>query len=123
MEAVHATDASLAGAIEAVDSALGSVWGYCYQYIERDDFATVANDVHRMFHHDSTALTTRASGLGWTCAGLPRSTQELACEPGRPKEPTPRTAVTLIVSCILNSTDVCLSPSMRVAQFPCAEQG
>ena len=36
---------------------------------KRDHFGTVAIDVHRMFHHDSTALTARASGLG--PAGLP----------------------------------------------------
>ena len=46
-------------------------------------------DVNRMFYRDSTALTARASGLGWTYAGLAYiqtgSTQELAYEPGRPK--------------------------------------
>ena len=39
---------------------------------KRDHFGEVAIDVHRMFHHDSTALTTRASGLGWISAALPR---------------------------------------------------
>ena len=38
---------------------------------EASHFGTVAIDFHRMFHHDSTALTTQASGLGWTSAGLP----------------------------------------------------
>ena len=41
-----------------------------HQNQKRGHFGTVAIDVHRMFHHDSTALTTRASGLGWTSAGL-----------------------------------------------------
>ena len=52
-----------------------------HQQQKRDHFGAVAIDAHRMFHRDSTALTTRASGLGWTCAGLPHiqgSTQELA---------------------------------------------
>ena len=35
-----------------------------HQEQKRDHFGTaVAIDVHRMFHHDPTALTTRASGL------------------------------------------------------------
>ena len=42
-----------------------------HQEKKRDHFRTAEIDVHRMFHHDSTALTTRASGLSWTSAGLP----------------------------------------------------
>ena len=38
---------------------------------KRDHFGTVAVDAHRMLHHDSTVLTTRASGPGWNSAGLP----------------------------------------------------
>ena len=44
-----------------------------HQEQERDHFGTVAIDVHRMFHHDSTTPTHRASGLGWTYAGPPHS--------------------------------------------------
>ena len=60
-----------------------------HQEQKRENFGTVAIDVHRMLHHDSAAaLTTRASGLGWTSPGLPHlftgsTQQELAYEHGR----------------------------------------
>ena len=61
-----------------------------HQEQKRDHFGTVAIDVHRLFHHDPTALKTRASGLGWTSAGLPHiqgvHRQELAYKPGRPNK-------------------------------------
>ena len=42
-----------------------------HQEQKRYNFGAVAIDVQRMFHHDSTAQETRASGLGWTSPGLP----------------------------------------------------
>ena len=81
-----------------------------------DHFGAVAIDVHRMFHHDSTALTTRASGLGWTPAGLPhiqRVHRNLRTNPVDPSSPLQRLThtITFIVSCILNSTlDVWFRP-------------
>ena len=82
---------------------------------KRDHFGTVAIDVHRMFHHDSTALTTRASGLGWTSAGLPHIQgvhRNLCTNPVDPCNPLLKLThiITLIVSCILNSTNVWFCP-------------
>ena len=82
---------------------------------KRGYFGTVAIDVHRMFHHDSTTLTTRASGLGWTSAGLPHIQgvhRKLLTNSGDPRSPLQKLThtVTLIVSCILHSTDVWFCP-------------
>ena len=88
---------------------------HLHQKQKRDHFGTVAIDVHRMFYHDSTALTTRASSLGWTSAGLPH-TQEvhrnLRTNPVNPSSPLQKLThtVTIIVSCILNFTDVWFCP-------------
>ena len=82
---------------------------------KRNRFGTVAFDVHRMFHHDETALTTRASGLGWTSAGLPHM-QEVhsnwRTNPVKPSNPLRKLTHTIpiIVSCIPNSTDFCFCP-------------
>ena len=60
---------------------------------KRDRFGTVAIDVHRMFDHDSTALTTRAPGLDWTSAGLPLIQgvhRNLRTNPVDPSSPTPK---------------------------------
>ena len=84
-----------------------------HQEQKRDHIGTVAIDVHPMFHHDSTALTTRASGLGWTFADLPhiqgvhRNLRTTPVDPSSPLQKLSHT-VTIIVSCILNSTYICL---------------
>ena len=87
-----------------------------HQEQKRDHFGTVAIDVHRIFHHDSTALqTTRASGLGWASAGLPhmqgvhRSSNTNPVDPRSPLQKLTHTT-TIIVSCIPNSTDVWFCP-------------
>ena len=86
-----------------------------HQEQKRDHFGTVAIDVHRMCHHDSTARTTRASGLGWTSAGLPhtqgihRNLHTNPVDPSSSLEMLTHTR-TIIVSCILNSTDVWFCP-------------
>ena len=118
---------------------------------KRDHFGTVAINVHRMFHHDSTALTTRASGLGWTSAGLPhlRGVHEnLRTNPVNPrclffffflssggwgkiklpKVPIPKVNSHCCNTCCFMHTEfhrsLVLSSSTRViAQFPCAEHG
>ena len=83
---------------------------------EETYFGAVAIDVHRMFHHDSTALTTRASGLGWTSAGLPhiqgvhRSLRRKPVDPSSLLQKLTHTIITLTVSCMLNSTDVWFRP-------------
>ena len=64
-----------------------------------------------MFRNDSKALTTRASGLGWTSAGLPHIQgvhKNLRTNPVDPSSPLQKLThtITLIVSCILNSTYV-----------------
>ena len=81
-----------------------------HQQQKRYHFGTVAIDAHRMFHHDSTALTTQASGLGWTAASLPHIQgvhRGLRTNPVDQSSPLQKLthAITLIVSCILNSTD------------------
>ena len=78
-------------------------------------FAAVAIDVHRMFHHDSTALTARVSGLGWTSAGPPhtqRVHRNLRTNPVNPSSALQKLTHTikLIVSRILNSTGVWFCP-------------
>ena len=82
-----------------------------HQEQKRAHFGTVAIDAHRMFHHDSTALliTTQASGLGWTSAGLPHIQgvhKKLRTNPVDPSSPLQKLThtKTFIVSCILNST-------------------
>ena len=82
-----------------------------------------------IFHHDSTALTTRASGLGWASAGLPhtqRVHRNLRTNPADPSSPLQKSTHTrtLIVSCVrvLTSSDVCFCPP-QCGLFPCAEQG
>ena len=87
-----------------------------HQEQKRDHFGTVAIDVHRMFDHDSTALTTRASGLGWTSSagllhiqGVHRNLRTNPVDPRSPLQKLTHT-ITLIVSCILNSTDVWFCP-------------
>ena len=86
-----------------------------HQEQKRYHFGTVAVDVHRMFHHDPTALTTRASGLGWTSAGLPhkrgvhRNLRTNLVDPRSPLQKLTHTK-TLMVSCILNSTNVWFCP-------------
>ena len=86
-----------------------------HQQQKRDHFGTVAIDVHHMFHHDSTALTTQASGLGWTSASLPhiqgvhRSLRTNPVDQSSPLQKLTHT-ITLIVSCILNSTDAWFCP-------------
>ena len=86
-----------------------------HQEQKRDHFGTVAIDAHRMFHHDSTALTTRASGLGWTSAGLPHiqgTRRNLRTNPVDPSSPLQKLihAITIIFLCILNSTDIWFYP-------------
>ena len=101
-----------------------------HQKQKRDHSGTVAIDVHRMFHHDSTALTTRTSGLGWTSAGLPhtqgvcRSLRTNPVDPSSPLQKLTQSTITFIVSCILISTDVWFCPPQcgLAIQFPCAEQ-
>ena len=75
-------------------------------------FGTLAIKVHRMFHDDSIALTTRASSLAWTSAGLPHLQgvqTNVHTNPVDPSSPLQKlaqnTLLTLIVSCILNPTD------------------
>ena len=87
-----------------------------HQEQKRDHFGTaIAIDVHRMFHHDSRALTTRASGLGWTSAGLPhlqgvhRNLRTNPVDPSNPLRKLTHTE-TIIVSCILNFTHVWFCP-------------
>ena len=84
-----------------------------HQEQKRDHFGAVAIDAHRMFHRDSTALETPASGLGWTSAGLPHIQGvhgNLRTNPVDPSSPlqklTHTTTTTLFVACVLNSTDV-----------------
>ena len=80
-----------------------------HQEQKRDHFETVAIDIQLMFHPDSTALITRASGVGWTSAGLahvqgvPRNLRPNPVDPSSPLQELFHT--TIIVSCILNSTD------------------
>ena len=81
-------------------------------------FGTVAIDVHRVFHHDSTALTTRASGRGWTSAALPHIQgvhRNLRTSPVNPSSPLQKLthAIAILVWCILNSTDVWVCPPQR----------
>ena len=88
-----------------------------HQEQKRDHFGTVAIDVHRIFHHDSTALqTTRASDLGWASSaalphiqGVHRSSNTNPVDPRSPLQKLTHTA-TIIVSCIPNSTDVWFCP-------------
>ena len=86
-----------------------------HQEQKRNHFGAVAMDVHRMFHHDSTALTARASSLGWTSAGLPhiqRVHRNLRTNPVDPSSPLQKLThtITTNVSCILISTDVWFCP-------------
>ena len=81
----------------------------------RDRFGTVAIDAHRMFHHDSMTLTTRASGVGWTSAFLPHIKgvhTNLRTNPVYPSSPLQKSThtITLLVSSILNSTDAWVRP-------------
>ena len=69
-----------------------------------------------MFYHDSKSLTTRASDLGWTSAGLPHTIQGVhrnlrtnLVDARSPLQKLTNT-LTLIVSCILNSSDVWFCP-------------
>ena len=100
-----------------------------HQEQKRDRFGTVAIDIHRMFHHDSIALPTRASGLGWTSAGLPHTQgvpRNLRTNPVDPSSPPQKLAHTTTTNNYLVHTGfhICLvlSPSMPVIQFPCTEQ-
>ena len=94
-----------------------------------DHFGTTAIDVHRLLHHDSTALTTRASGLGWTSAGLPHIQgvhRNLRTNPIDPNSPLQKLTRTITIMCFMHTefhACLVLSASMRVIQFPCAEQG
>ena len=92
-----------------------------HQEQKRHHFGTVATDVHLMFRRDSTALTARASGLPHM-QGVHRN---LRTNPVDPRSPLQKSTHTItIVLCPLNSTDVLFCPpSMRVIQFPGAEQG
>ena len=101
---------------------------------KRDHFGTIAVDVHRMFHHDSTALTTLASGLGWISAGLPHiqgvhrnlRTNPVGTQITHSKSEFALSMLReLFVLSTMDSTDRCLvlSPSTRVVQFPCEGQG
>ena len=101
----------------------------CALHLEqkRDHFGTVAIDVHRMFHRDSTALTTTNNpsirpglDLRWppTYAG---STQELArtnpVDPSGPLQMITHTTLLvqqfIIVVCMLNFTGVWFCPPQR----------
>ena len=87
-----------------------------HQEQKTDHLGAEAIDVHRMFHHDSTALITRASGLGRTSAGLPhiqqvrRNLRLNPVDPNSPLQKLTHTITTRVVSCILNSTDVWFCP-------------
>ena len=103
-----------------------------HQEQKRDHFGAGAINVHRMFDRDSTAPTTRSSGLGWTSAGVPHIQQihrNLRTNPVDPSSPLQKLTHTItLIYCfmhnILDSTDRCLvlSPLMQIVQFPCAEQ-
>ena len=85
-----------------------------HQGQKRDHFGAVAIDVHRMFHHNSTAKT-RASGVGWTSAGLPHIQEvhrNLRTNPVDPSSPLQKLAhtITLIVSRTQHSTGVWFFP-------------
>ena len=88
-----------------------------HQERKRDHFGTVAIDVHGMFHHDSTALTTRASGLGWTSAGLPhihgvhRNLRTNPVDPSSPLQKLTHTVINIFHRCLF------LSSSMRVGLY------
>ena len=80
---------------------------------KRDHFGTAAIGVHRM-HHDSTSLSTRAPGLGWTSADLPHINgvhRNLRTNQVDPCSPLQK----LAIYCYIH-TDRCLflSTSMRV---------
>ena len=103
-----------------------------HQEKKRDHFGTVAIGVHRMFHHDSTALTTRASGLGRTSAGLLHihgvhmNLRTNPVDPSSPLQTSTHTITLIVLYCFMNTEFhrcLVLSSSMRVIQFPCAEQG
>ena len=100
-----------------------------HQEPKRDLFRTVAIDVHRMSHHDSTALTTRASGLDWTSAGLPHIQgvhRNLRANPVDPSSPLQKLTHTIKIMCSMHTefhTCLVFSLSKRVIQFPCAGQG
>ena len=99
-----------------------------HQEQKRDHFGTVAIDVHSMFHYDSAA--EKPEHQAWAgpplachiyreCTGTCVQTQELAHEhknlrtnPVDPSSPLQKLthSVTLIVSCILNSTNVWFCP-------------
>ena len=99
-----------------------------HQEQKRDQFGTVATDVHRMFHDYSTALKARASGLGWTSAGLPHIQgvhRNLRKNPVDPSSPLQKLNTMTIVLRMHTEFHGCLvlSPSMRVIQCPCAGEG
>ena len=101
-----------------------------HQEQKRDHFGRVGIDVHRMCYYDSTALTTRASGLGWTSAGLPHIQavhSNLRTNPVDPSSTLQTLTHTITINyCFMHAElhrCLVLSPSMRVLQFPCAEQG
>ena len=103
---------------------------YYHEEQKRDHLGTLAIDVHRMFHHDSTALTTRASGLGWTSAGLPhtqgvhRNLRTNPVDPGSPLQTLTHTITCM--NCIMHIAFhrcLVLSPLMWVIHFTYAEQG
>ena len=105
-------------------SFIRSIQFHIHQERKRDHVGTVAIDVHRMLHHDSTTLTTRASGLGWTSAGLPHiqgvhRKYHLRINPIDPSSPLPKLTHTMIACFMLDEFNRCLflSPSMRVIQF------
>ena len=98
-----------------------------YQEQKSHHFGTVATDVHRIFHHDSAALTTRASGLGETSAGLPhihgvhRNTRTNPVGPSSPLQKITPHTVTII--CFMHTEfhrSLVLSASIWF-MFPCAK--
>ena len=99
-----------------------------HQDQNRDHFGTIAIDIHGMFRHDSTARTTRASGLGWTSTGLPhiqgvhRNLRTNQVDPSSLPQKLPHTISTTSSTHTEFHRWLVLSPSVRVIQFPCAEQ-
>ena len=81
--------------------------------------------------YDSTTLTTRASDLGWTSTSLPNLQgvhKNLRTNPVHPSSPLQKLTHTIPGNtyCFIHTKFhrcLVLSPSMRVVQFSCAEQG
>ena len=83
---------------------------------KRDHFGAVAIDVHRMFHHDSTAQNPEHqawAGTSLAChihiQGVHNNLRTNPVDLSSPLQKLTHT-VTLIVSYILNSTDVWICP-------------